>query len=76
MRKPDFTAKIEHLERLNNSVYGNPRYEVTFNNDRVAKTMSDAAFAYAINNPEYRGLVGVELTRAGTIRHLWPMGGQ
>lgn len=61
--------------RVGTSTMGNPTYEVDIletETDSVhwrVRTMSNAGFAYAICNPEYRELEHVfELTRAGRIR--------
>lgn len=62
---------ITSLERLRLSVNGNPRFRVTFDNGLTAQTQSDAGFAYAIENPEYRDVpLDVTLTRAGRISHI------
>ena len=71
--------KILKLERLHNSVNGNPRYEVYFMDSdgengefNHATTKSDAAFCYGIENDIYsREQPQVEaalaFTRAGRI---------
>lgn len=45
---------VIELERLNNSVWGNPRYSVTIKDESgfnfYAKTASDASCAYSITN--------------------------
>ena len=64
---------IESLERLNNSVNGNPRYRVRFTDGTVADTQSDASLNYGISNPEYRDVpLRVTFTRAGRISHATP----
>jgi hypothetical protein len=66
---------IESLERLNNSVNGNPRYRVHFTDGTVADTQSDASLNYGITNPEYRDVpLRVTFTRAGKISHATPEG--
>lgn len=48
-----FKAKITGLERLDNSVNGNPRYKVVYNGKGLsehANTLKDAAFAYAMTD--------------------------
>ena len=75
MRAANLTSvHVRHLERLNNSVNGNPRYKVYFEEDPLHGyvTSSDAGFCYGINNPEMRGAVDVWLTRAGRIEHMQP----
>ena len=70
---PNMTLrKIERLQRLNNSVNGNPRFRVHFTDGSSALTMSDAMYAYAIENPEYRGDVEVTFTRSGSILDIRP----
>lgn len=61
---------IINLERLNNSVYGNPRYSVTIKDKAgfrfYAKTASDASCGYSIGN--YYGkkkLFHYHITKAG-----------
>lgn len=67
--------QIARLDRLTNSVNGNPRYRVHFTDGSSALTQSDAGFCYAINNPEFRDApVLVEFTRAGRIAHIAPAG--
>jgi hypothetical protein len=68
----DFTATVTRLERMRNSVNGNPKYRVGFDNGRSHVTMADAGFCYGITNPEMRGQVDVWLTKAGTIRAMSP----
>ena len=56
------TAEIIRIERLNNSVNGNPRYRVTIEqqdnkNSIVGKTSTDSMFAY--NMPEVGDVVPV-----------------
>jgi len=66
---------IEYLERLNNSVNGNPRYRVHFTDATVADTQSDASFNYEIDNSEFRGVpLRVTFTRAGRISYATPEG--
>lgn len=65
---------IDHLERLNNSVNGNPRYRVHFTDGTSALTQSDAAVSYGIGNPEFRGVpVEFKLSRAGRIWDATPV---
>lgn len=61
---------IIKLERLNNSVWGNPRYSVTIKDEAgfsfYAKTASDASCGYSIDN--YYGkkkLFHYHITKAG-----------
>lgn len=74
MAKDAQTKRIESIVRANSSVNGNPAYWITFTDDTEARTMSDAACAYAIGNPDMRAgcLVVVSYTRAGRIRHMGP----
>lgn len=64
--------RITGLDRLNNSVNGNPRYRVHFDTGSSAITSSDHAFCYGITNPEMRGDVVVTYTRAGRISDISP----
>jgi len=66
---------IESLERLNNSVNGNPRYRVHFTDGTVADTQSDASLNCGISNPEFRDVpLRVTFTRAGRISYATPEG--
>lgn len=65
-------AEIIRIERLNNSVNGNPRYRVTIEqqdnkNSIMGKTSTDSMFAY--NMPEVGDIVPVSyrVTRLGSI---------
>lgn len=63
-----FTGVIARLERAKSSVNGNPAYWVYFAYGAVVRTQTDSGVAYAIENPEYRGVpVTVALTKAGRI---------
>lgn len=73
------TFTIHKLERLNNSVNGNPRYKVYYSDDEGnfnhATTTSDAAFCYGIENDIYTRdnpqiLAALEFTRAGRISNF------
>lgn len=64
--------QVSSLERLNNSVNGNPRYRVTFTDGTSAVTQSDASFCYGITNPDMRGELEVTYTRAGKIADMRP----
>lgn len=66
------TRRVDRLERLKNSVNGNPRYRVHFTDGSSAVTQSDAAFCYGIDNPDMRGDVQVKFTRAGKIEQMRP----
>lgn len=75
-RKPDFVSRIVGYRRLNNSVNGNPRFDVQFygeNYSGVHTTQSDSSVSYDIENYG-RGtydspgpLLAVWLSRAGRI---------
>lgn len=65
-------AEIIRIERLNNSVNGNPRYRVTIEqqdnkNSIMGKTSTDSMFAY--NMPEVGDIVPVSyrVTRQNNI---------
>jgi hypothetical protein len=64
------TKTIDHYERLNSSVNGNPRFRFTFTDGTTLDSMSDAGWCYAVGNPELRegSTVSLELTCAGRIR--------
>jgi hypothetical protein len=72
-RGPGTLKVITGLERLNNSVWGNPRYRAYFEDGTSAITSSDASVNYALPNPEYRDRpVYVWFTRAGRICYATP----
>lgn len=76
-KKRTFLAEIFKVERLNNSVNGNPAYRVTFDlgNQELEtyRTQSDSSISYSIQNQEYRDvMVEVYLTRANRIYHIAP----
>jgi len=59
---------ITHLERLNNSVNGNPAWRVHLDNGNVYRTQSDSSVSYEIDNGTYRGVtVRLLLTKAHRI---------
>lgn len=63
-------GKVIKLERLNNSVWGNPRYSVTIKDEAdnyfYAKTASEASCAYSIgNNYGKKKLFHYHVTKAG-----------
>lgn len=65
------TTTVHALHRLNNSVNGNPRYDI-HTSDGVFRTQSDAAFVYGIGNdggPAGKRCV-LSLTRAGRVWNL------
>ena len=66
-------VRVVDTTRLNNSVNGNPRYIVTFDDGSEIITQSDAAISYGITNREYRDQPhDAELSRAGRLVHLRP----
>jgi hypothetical protein len=64
------TKTILRYDRLRSSVNGNPRYRFVFTDGSAYDSMSDAAWCYAVGNPEMRegSTVALELTSAGRIR--------
>jgi hypothetical protein len=59
---------ITNLERLNNSVNGNPRWRVLLANAGPKTTAPDAQVGHVIENSEYReGQVSVTLNPEGQI---------
>lgn len=60
---------IAKLERRNSSTNGNPAFMVFFTDGTSARTQTDAAFCYEIENPEYRDApIEFTFTPAGRIR--------
>lgn len=55
------------LERLKNSVNGNPRYRVTFNDGTKFLTAPDASIGYTIGNSEFDGHVDITVNGRGYI---------
>ena len=67
--------RIDDIERLANSVNGNPRFRFHLSTDTnyvVADSKSDASFNYEVGNPGLRAgnLVDVTFTRSGRIRFM------
>lgn len=59
---------ITRAERLNNSVNGNPRYRLHFDDATTALTQSDSACAYELqNHAMIGGTFEFTLTRAGRV---------
>jgi hypothetical protein len=76
--------EISAIERLKNSVNGNPRFSISFASIGAGEsfhyggsaiTSSDHSFCYKIGNPGLRvgSVVRVEFTRAGRICGLYPL---
>jgi hypothetical protein len=68
---------IDWVKRLNNSVNGNPRYQVTFTDGSSAITKSDSSCAYDIQNIMSRNNlwmrnVAITWTKAGRIETITP----
>jgi len=65
---------INRLERLNNSIYGNPRYLVTFTdsegNRRTTKTKTNASCAYRLGSYSIDREYMATFTKSGTIETL------
>lgn len=55
-------TRIESIERLKNSVNGNPRYKIVFSNGVSGVTKSDASWAYSIHAGMTRVLVSYHFT--------------
>ena len=74
MRPADkLNVTITHIERLNNSVNGNPRFEITFSDGSTHRTQSDASISYSITNKEFRGPINVWLSKRRTIEYATPV---
>ena len=79
MQGSEMTGEILDINRLNNSVNGNPRYEIRVLPDgeplgysRILRTSSDISSAYEVGNLGRRvgDRVRFVLTAAGLIRAL------
>jgi len=66
-----FTAQITRLKRLKNSVNGNPRYQVGFDNARTLKTASDQSCAFNIEG--LKGELQVFISKGNQIVDLQPV---
>jgi hypothetical protein len=74
MKQADkLNVTITHLERLHNSVNGNPRFRITFDDGSTHLLSSDASLGYCITNTEYRGALNVWLTKAGRVSYATPV---
>jgi len=68
------TRQIDHLERMNSSRNGNPRFRIYFTDGSIAVTQSDAGFCSGLENRENFGVdVAVTFTRAGLVSDLRPV---
>ena len=66
--------RIDSLERLHNSVNGNPRFRVYFTDGSVAQTQSDASFNYGLTDGENFNVdVEVTFAKSGRITNLVPV---
>lgn len=65
---------VAALDRLPNSVSGNPRYRMHFEGSVHSRiTSSDAGFCYGINNADMRNVpLLLTLTPAGRVAHARP----
>jgi len=70
----EYVQTIDHAERLNNSVKGNPRWRLFYADGQTALTQSDASVGYEIGNPNITGVpVEIKATRAGRVRSITPV---
>lgn len=70
MKNTLIEAKIESVKRLNNTVYGNPMYEVMTGLGKF-KTAGNAGYVYGINWNNIEGKKAlIELGSRGTIINL------
>ena len=64
-------AKLLNVERLNNSVYGNPNYSVTLElgdgNTVIIRSSSNSAWCYAYDTSWLGKTVSYTTTRSGRI---------
>lgn len=59
---------IVSIERIKNSIYGNPNFRVTLDNGNSYRTSSDSSVVYEIENPCFRNVtVRLLLTAAHRI---------
>lgn len=67
------------MERINCSVYGNPRYKVAFEDSsgkvRYAKTASDASCGYSVDNYRYHTSRWEELGRPIYLKYHFTKNG-
>lgn len=70
-------ARITYLERLNNSVNGNPAWRIGYRREDdgqavSTRTQSDASVSYEIGNPGRRvdSLVWLHLTKSGNVSYI------
>lgn len=63
---------ISRIERLNNSVNGNPRFRFDFDDGTGANLQSDSSFGYEVNNPGFRegDTVNVQFSRNGAVEFM------
>ena len=61
---------VDHVERLNNSRNGNPKYRVTFDNDEVMTTQADVTWVYGVAFDRLEGtgqIVTYHVTASGKL---------
>lgn len=69
-----YVKTIAELDRMNNSVNGNPRYRVKFTDGTDATTQPDASVAHDLPNPEFKGVpVTFTVNRARQITYAVPV---
>lgn len=79
MKNNIFVGRLTNLERMHNSLYGNPKWLCQFYNSNnemlIGKTASDSACAYSIGHYSMDKLFTVEyhVTKTGNIiiTRLW-----
>lgn len=72
MKRYEFVGKLIDYDHLNCSIYGNPRYQGTFEGENgiwlTGKTASNAACAYSfLNSPDKERKVFYHITRDGNV---------
>lgn len=69
-----FEAVIESVERMNNSVNGNPAWRLHLKGGETMRTQSDAQVSYGIEN---QGMIGfpviITCTRSGLVWAIEPI---
>ena len=66
--------RITKLNRMNNSVNGNPKYGVEFDSGKLGITSSDHGFCYGLTNREnFNCDVRVTWTRSGRVSNIEPV---
>lgn len=61
------TGQLTHVDGLKSSHYGNPRFEITPDNETTYRTEVDGSVGYEVMNHRIGSRVTLTLTRSGAV---------